>query len=116
MRQLDPRLAAKRNLDIFVYGIANAGDTGIVSHSEGLNYLDSLGFKTNKERKRCESIEEVIDYVQGWTDKRPNLSYDIDGIVIKVDSLESQEQLGTTAKAHAGPSLINSLQKRLLPH
>ncbi|MBX9975231.1 NAD-dependent DNA ligase LigA [Cytobacillus firmus] len=99
LRQLDPRLAAKRNLDIFVYGIANAGDTGIVSHSEGLNYLDSLGFKTNKERKRCESIEEVIDYVQGWTDKRPNLSYDIDGIVIKVDSLESQEQLGTTAKS-----------------
>lgn len=99
LRQLDPRLAAKRNLDIFVYGIANVGDTGVVSHSEGLDYLDSLGFKTNKERKRCESIEEVIEYVQGWTDKRPNLSYDIDGIVIKVDSLESQEQLGTTAKS-----------------
>ncbi|EFV74066.1 NAD-dependent DNA ligase LigA [Cytobacillus pseudoceanisediminis] len=99
LRQLDPRLAAKRNLDIFVYGIANVGDTGVVSHSEGLDYLDSLGFKTNKERKRCESIEKVIEYVQGWTDKRPNLSYDIDGIVIKVDSLESQEQLGTTAKS-----------------
>ncbi|WP_282141776.1 NAD-dependent DNA ligase LigA [Cytobacillus oceanisediminis] len=99
LRQLDPRLAAKRNLDIFVYGIANVGDTGVISHSEGLDYLDSLGFKTNKERKRCESIEEVIEYVQGWTDKRPNLSYDIDGIVIKVDSLESQEQLGTTAKS-----------------
>lgn len=99
LRQLDPRLAAKRNLDIFVYGIANVGDTGVVSHSEGLDYLDSLGFKTNKERKRCESIEEVIEYVQGWTDKRPNLPYDIDGIVIKVDSLESQEQLGTTAKS-----------------
>ncbi|EWG08581.1 NAD-dependent DNA ligase LigA [Cytobacillus firmus] len=99
LRQLDPRLAAKRNLDIFVYGIANAGNTGIVSHSEGLDFLDSLGFKTNKERKRCESIEEVIEYVQGWTDKRPNLSYDIDGIVIKVDSLEEQEQLGATAKS-----------------
>ncbi|MGN7176960.1 DNA ligase (NAD(+)) LigA [Paenibacillus sp. FSL R5-0490] len=99
LRQLDPRLAAKRNLDIFVYGIANAGNTGIVSHSEGLDFLDSLGFKTNKERKRCESIEEVIEYVQGWTDKRPDLSYDIDGIVIKVDSLEEQEQLGATAKS-----------------
>ncbi|MCM3706194.1 MULTISPECIES: NAD-dependent DNA ligase LigA [Cytobacillus] len=99
LRQLDPRLAAKRNLDIYVYGIANVGDTGVVSHSEGLDYLDSLGFKTNKERKRCESIEEVIEYVQGWTDKRPNLSYDIDGIVIKVDSLEEQEQLGATAKS-----------------
>lgn len=99
LRQLDPRLAAKRNLDIFVYGIANAGNTGIVSHSEGLDFLDSLGFKTNKERKRCESIEEVIEYVQGWTHKRPDLSYDIDGIVIKVDSLEEQEQLGATAKS-----------------
>ncbi|WP_282174313.1 NAD-dependent DNA ligase LigA [Cytobacillus firmus] len=99
LRQLDPRLAAKRNLDIFVYGIANAGNTGIVSHSEGLDFLDSLGFKTNKERKRCESIEEVIEFVQGWTDKRPDLSYDIDGIVIKVDSLEEQEQLGATAKS-----------------
>ncbi|URM32809.1 NAD-dependent DNA ligase LigA [Cytobacillus firmus] len=99
LRQLDPRLAAKRNLDIFVYGIANAGNTGIESHSEGLDFLDSLGFKTNKERKRCESIEEVIEYVQGWTGKRPDLSYDIDGIVIKVDSLEEQEQLGATAKS-----------------
>ncbi|WP_026584849.1 NAD-dependent DNA ligase LigA [Bacillus sp. J33] len=99
LRQLDPRLAAKRNLDIFVYGIADTGDTGVVSHSEGLDYLDSLGFKTNKERKKCANIEEVIEYVESWTDKRPNLSYDIDGIVIKVDSLEQQEQLGTTAKS-----------------
>ncbi|PWW17278.1 DNA ligase (NAD+) [Cytobacillus oceanisediminis] len=99
LRQLDPRLAAKRNLDIFVYGIADTGDTGIVSHSEGLNYLDGLGFKTNKERKKCANIDEVIEYVQGWTEKRPNLAYDIDGIVIKVDSLEQQEQLGTTAKS-----------------
>ncbi|WP_394141637.1 NAD-dependent DNA ligase LigA [Cytobacillus oceanisediminis] len=99
LRQLDPRLAAKRNLDIFVYGIADTGDTGIVSHGEGLNYLDSLGFKTNKERKKCANIDEVIEYVQGWTEKRPNLAYDIDGIVIKVDSLEQQEQLGTTAKS-----------------
>jgi DNA ligase (NAD+) len=99
LRQLDPRLAAKRNLDIFVYGIADTGDTGIVSHSEGLNYLDSLGFKTNKERKKFANIDEVIEYVQGWTEKRPNLAYDIDGIVIKVDSLEQQVQLGTTAKS-----------------
>ncbi|GLB61905.1 NAD-dependent DNA ligase LigA [Cytobacillus sp. NCCP-133] len=99
LRQLDPRLAAKRNLDLFVYGIADTGNTGIVTHSEGLDYLDSLGFKTNKERKKCENIDEVLEYVQRWTDKRPNLSYDIDGIVIKVDSLEQQEQLGTTAKS-----------------
>lgn len=99
LRQLDPRLAAKRNLDIFIYGIADTGDTGITSHSEGLDYLERLGFKTNKERRKCANIDEVIKYVQGWTEKRPNLSYDIDGIVIKVDSLEQQEQLGATAKS-----------------
>ncbi len=99
LRQLDPKIAASRNLDIFVYGLANADELGISAHSEGLDYLDQLGFKTNKERKKCASIEEVIEYVTDWTEKRPQLSYDIDGIVIKVDGYEQQEQLGTTAKS-----------------
>lgn len=99
LRQLDPKIAASRNLDLFLYALADIGDTGIDSHSEGLDKLDSLGFKTNPERKQCATIEEVIDYVGKWTDQRPNLSYDIDGIVIKVNSLEQQEQLGTTAKS-----------------
>ncbi|WRP06932.1 NAD-dependent DNA ligase LigA [Rossellomorea aquimaris] len=99
LRQLDPKIAASRNLDLFLYALADIGDTGIDSHSEGLDKLESLGFKTNPERKQCATIEEVIDYVGKWTDQRPNLSYDIDGIVIKVNSLEQQEQLGTTAKS-----------------
>jgi DNA ligase (NAD+) len=99
LRQLDPKIAASRNLDIFLYAIADIGDTGIDSHSEGLNQLDKLGFKTNPERKRCATIEEVLEYVESWTEKRPDLSYDIDGIVIKVDSLEQQQALGTTAKS-----------------
>ncbi|MGG1632121.1 NAD-dependent DNA ligase LigA [Rossellomorea sp. NRS-1567] len=99
LRQLDPKIAASRNLDLFLYALADIGDTGIDSHSEGLDKLDSLGFKTNPERKQCATIEEVIDFVGKWTDQRPNLSYDIDGIVIKVNSLEQQEQLGTTAKS-----------------
>ncbi|MHA7139298.1 NAD-dependent DNA ligase LigA [Rossellomorea arthrocnemi] len=99
LRQLDPKIAASRNLDLFLYAIADIGDTGIDSHSEGLDKLESLGFKTNPERKQCATIEEVIDFVGKWTDQRPNLSYDIDGIVIKVNSLEQQEQLGTTAKS-----------------
>ncbi|PLR81320.1 DNA ligase [Bacillus canaveralius] len=99
LRQLDPRIAKSRNLDIFVYGIADVGETGVVSHSEGLDLLDRLGFKTNKERKRCANIDEVIQFVEGWVERRPNLPYDIDGIVIKVDSLEQQERLGTTAKS-----------------
>jgi DNA ligase (NAD+) len=99
LRQLDPRIAASRNLDVFLYGIADPGETGIQSHSEGLDLLDELGFKTNKERKKCATIEEVLEYIEGWAEKRPNLPYDIDGIVIKVDSLAQQAELGTTAKS-----------------
>jgi DNA ligase (NAD+) len=99
LRQLDPKIAASRNLDIFLYALADIGDTGINSHSEGLDKLEGLGFKTNPERKKCATIEEVIEFVGKWTDQRPNLSYDIDGIVIKVNSLEHQKHLGTTAKS-----------------
>ncbi|MBM6616254.1 NAD-dependent DNA ligase LigA [Bacillus suaedaesalsae] len=99
LRQLDPKLAAKRNLDIFVYGIGNVGSTGVTSHSQGLDLLHELGFKTNPERQKCASIDEVIEYVQKWQEKRPNLAYEIDGIVIKVDSLEQQDELGFTAKS-----------------
>ncbi|MBT2604834.1 NAD-dependent DNA ligase LigA [Bacillus sp. ISL-53] len=99
LRQLDPKLAAKRNLDIFLYAIANFGETGVRSHSEGLDLLDRLGFKTNRERKTCSNIEEVIAYIVEWTEQRPNLAYDIDGLVVKVDSLEQQDELGFTAKS-----------------
>lgn len=99
LRQLDPRIAASRNLDIFLYAIGDAGQTGIQSHSEGLDLLDTLGFKTNKERKRCATIEDVLHYIEGWQEKRPHLPYEIDGIVIKVDNLVHQEQLGTTVKS-----------------
>jgi DNA ligase (NAD+) len=99
LRQLDPKIAASRNLDVFLYSIADVGETGVVSHSAGLDLLDRLGLKTNKERRKCASIEEVITYVKEWTEQRPNLPYDIDGIVIKVDSLFQQEELGTTAKS-----------------
>lgn len=99
LRQLDTKMAASRNLDIFLYNIANAEEIGIDSHSEGLQYLDALGLKTNQERKKCNSIEEVIAFIEYWTEKRPLLNYEIDGLVIKVDSLEQQEQLGFTAKS-----------------
>ncbi|KAB2331183.1 NAD-dependent DNA ligase LigA [Cytobacillus depressus] len=99
LRQLDPRIAASRNLDIFLYSVTDTGETVINSHSEALNFLDTLGFKTNKEREKCATIHEVIEYVEKWTKERPGLPYEIDGIVIKVDSLEQQHQLGTTAKS-----------------
>ncbi|MED1419740.1 NAD-dependent DNA ligase LigA [Bacillus smithii] len=99
LRQLDPKIAASRNLDIFLYGIGNSGNVNIRSHSEGLDYLDRLGFKTNKERRKCKDIEEVIQYIKEYTEKRSTLPYEIDGIVIKVDSLAQQEKLGSTAKS-----------------
>lgn len=99
LRQLDPKIAATRNLDVFLYGIGGGNERGADSHSEGLDYLDHLGFKTNKERRKCPTITDVIEYVNSWVDKRPNLPYEIDGIVIKVDSYEHQERLGTTAKS-----------------
>jgi len=99
LRQLDPKIAAKRSLDIFLYAMADAGKTGVRSHSEGLDLLDQLGFKTNQNRRKCATIEEVLAYVEEWSAKRPDLAYEIDGIVIKVDSFDQQDELGTTAKS-----------------
>lgn len=100
LRQLDPKIAASRNLAIFVYGIGGDGSLfGQDSHSDSLDYLAALGFETNKERKRCATIEEVIDYVGEWGENRSALDYEIDGIVVKVDNFEDQEQLGFTAKS-----------------
>jgi DNA ligase (NAD+) len=99
LRQLDPKIAATRNLDVFLYGIGDIGESGVVSHSEGLDFLDHLGFKTNKERRKCTDIDAVLEFVNSWVERRPNLPYEIDGIVIKVDSLAHQSELGTTAKS-----------------
>lgn len=99
LRQLDPKLAAKRNLDIFLYGIGQLNGQDLDSHSEGLEYLKSIGLKTNPEWRKCESMDEVIEYIGHWTENRADLPYEIDGIVIKVDSLGQQEKLGFTAKS-----------------
>lgn len=99
LRQLDPKIAAKRHLATFLYAIADIGETGVQSQSEGLDLLDRLGYKTNQERRCCETIEDVLKFIEKWTEERPHLPYEIDGIVIKVDSLAQQEQLGYTAKS-----------------
>ncbi|WP_174615855.1 NAD-dependent DNA ligase LigA [Virgibacillus ihumii] len=99
LRQLDPKIAASRNLDIFLYGVGEWESGNLSSHSERLKYLKELGFKTNSEWKKCETIEEVIEYVEYWENERPNLNYEIDGIVVKVDNLDQQEELGFTAKS-----------------
>ncbi|MCT2536813.1 NAD-dependent DNA ligase LigA [Aquibacillus koreensis] len=99
LRQLDPKIAAKRNLDIYLYAVGQWEAGTLTSHSERLDYLQSLGFKTNPEWRRCANIGEVINYIQSWVEKRAGLSYDIDGIVVKVDRLDYQETLGFTAKS-----------------
>ncbi|MBA3926866.1 NAD-dependent DNA ligase LigA [Listeria rustica] len=99
LRQLDTKIAASRNLDIFLYAVADFGDMGVATHSEGLAHLEKLGLKVNKERRLCQSLEEIFAYIEEWTAARSGLAYDIDGIVIKVDSLEQQRTLGFTAKS-----------------
>lgn len=100
LRQLDPKIAASRHLAVFVYGVSgDETEYGLESHSEALSYADKLGFQTNRERKRCTTIDEVIAYIEAWTKKRTSLDYEIDGIVIKVDGFEDQEQLGFTARS-----------------
>ena len=98
IRQLDSAVAASRGLDAFWYYFVNAKDFGIRYHSEALKKADELGFKTNKERRICKGIDEVIDYINEYTEKRPSLPYDIDGIVIKVDDMSLYDKLGYTAK------------------
>lgn len=98
LRQLDPKIAASRNLDIFLYGYGTWQLEEVPTHSERLTLLSELGFKVNQEWRKCTSIDEVIEYVKEWTGKRLDLPYEIDGIVIKVDSLAQQEELGFTAR------------------
>lgn len=99
LRQLDPKIAASRNLDIFLYGVGEWQGKRITTHSGRLEYMKELGLKTNPEWKKCSNIDEVLQYVDHWTKERPNLSYEIDGIVIKVDDLDQQEELGYTVKS-----------------
>lgn len=99
LRQLNSRLAAERHLSIFLYSVNDFTGLDAGTQDEALRALDDLGFKTNKERRKVGSIDEVIDYIDHWTTHRAELDYDIDGIVIKVNDLETQEQLGYTVRS-----------------
>ena len=100
LRQLDPKIAASRNLSTFIYAIGGDGESyGIEGHAEMLDYLATLGFPSNKERQACATIDDVLAFIEKWTEARPNLDYEIDGIVIKVNSFAHQDELGFTAKS-----------------
>lgn len=99
LRQLDPKLAAKRKLSVFLYSVNDFTDFKATTQSGALDELDRLGFKTNHERERVADIEGVLEYIKKWTEQRENLPYDIDGIVIKVNDLEQQDEMGYTQKS-----------------
>lgn len=98
VRQLDSRIAAKRNLSTFIYHLPTPENFNIKFHHDALSMMCNLGFTVNPNIKVCNNIEEVIDYIVEWTNKRSDLPYEIDGIVIKVDDLNEQQRLGYTAR------------------
>ena len=98
IRQLDPKITARRKLNAFWYYFVNANECGFTLHSDSLNYIKSLGFRVNEERRKVNGIEEVLEYVKEYTEKRPSLDYDIDGLVIKVDDIRLYNEIGYTMK------------------
>lgn len=99
LRQLDSKITAKRNLDIFVFNVQKADITPYYTHSNSLAYLKELGFKINEETKICNTVDDVIDAINSFGVLRSKLGYDIDGVVIKVNELENRSLLGETVKA-----------------
>lgn len=94
----DPKLVAERPLNLFCYYLRSATKE-LETQFENLKILKSLGFKVNPHHRLCSSIEEVIEFCKEWEDKRETLPYDIDGVVIKVNSIRQQEILGNVAKS-----------------
>jgi len=98
IRQLDSKIAASRKLDCFLYHLPEANKYNIKTHEEALNFIQKLGFVVNPNIKKVNNIEELLEYVKSWTEKRDSLPYEIDGIVIKLDDLAGQRKLGFTSK------------------
>ena len=98
LRTLDPGVVAGRNLDVFVYQALVDGQVPCRNHSEVLKWLRAAGFKVNPEWKRCGSVQEVMDFCREWEEGREALDYEIDGVVVKVDSILLQQDMGATSK------------------
>lgn len=98
VRQLDSKIASKRNLSTFIYHLPNASKYNIKSQEEALKFMSDLGFTVNDNIRKINSISDLEKYIQEYTVKRDTLPYDIDGIVIKVNNFSDQEKLGFTVK------------------
>jgi DNA ligase (NAD+) len=99
IRQLDPKLVARRKLDMFAYDLLVNVRKPFPTHWEALDWLDAAGFRVNPHRKLCETIDEVIDFANEKEALRDDLGYEIDGLVVKVNSTALQDEFGATSKA-----------------
>ncbi|MGX7063675.1 NAD-dependent DNA ligase LigA [Enterococcus cecorum] len=99
LRQLDTKVTAQRNLSTFLYTVAEFGPLEVATQEEALQALDRLGFKINPNRRICQTVDEIWEYITEYHEKRADLPYEIDGIVIKVNDLNLQDELGFTVKA-----------------
>lgn len=99
LRQLDPKVVAKRNLDMFVFNLENHEEFEIEKHSDILEHLKKIGFKTSPGYKVCKNIDEVVDHILKWQDKRGELDFEIDGMVIKVNEIAKRDEIGETVKS-----------------
>ena len=98
IRQLDSSVTASRNLDAFIYHLPNPLDYGINTHFEALEFMKKLGFVTNPNNRLVTGIDGILNYINEKTKERPDLPYDIDGVVIKLNNILDQMKLGSTVK------------------
>ncbi|HVG38740.1 MAG TPA: NAD-dependent DNA ligase LigA [Pyrinomonadaceae bacterium] len=99
IRQLDPKIVAARRLDLFAYDVLAGDRKPFATHWEALAWLEGVGIKVNPHRALCPSVDEVIEFCQRMEGARDNLPYEIDGVVVKVNSTALQDEFGTTSKA-----------------
>ncbi|OGW53696.1 MAG: DNA ligase (NAD(+)) LigA [Nitrospirae bacterium RBG_13_43_8] len=98
LKLLDPRITAERGLDIFIWGVGQYKGIDFKRHDEALEYLAKAGLKVIQHTRRCRDITEAIEFCDQWQKKREGLDYEIDGMVVKINSLEQRRKLGSTAK------------------
>jgi DNA ligase (NAD+) len=99
VRQLDSKVTASRNMHIWVYSLGDISETNRpIGHWDGLQWLNGLGFRINPENRVCHTLEEAVDYYHSWMEKRHDLPYEIDGVVIKVDPFAYQDSLGVAGR------------------
>ena len=99
IRQLDPKVTASRNMQIWVYSLNDAGDSSYpADHWATLEWLKSLGFRVNPLNRLCRTLEEVKDYYREWVEKRHELPYEVDGVVVKVNPFNFQNSLGVVGR------------------